>query len=57
MAKSKGLTIFVRNTRIRSMALIIPQLTIMNEILIIMLKSILESVSTMHGPQCIAQSP
>jgi hypothetical protein len=57
MEKNKGLTIFVRSIRIRSMPIIIPQLTIMNEILITMSKSILESVNTMHGPQCIAQSP
>jgi len=58
MAISKGLAIFVRSTRLRSMLITIPQqLTIVNEILITMSKNIPKSTSTMHGPQCIAQSP
>jgi hypothetical protein len=58
MARSKGLTIFVRSTRLRSMLVTIPQqLTIMNEILITMSRSIPKFASTMHGPQCITQSP
>jgi hypothetical protein len=58
MARSKRLTIFVRNTKLRSMLVTIPQqLTITNVILISMSISIPKSACTMHGPQCIAQSP
>jgi hypothetical protein len=58
MARSKGLAIFVRSIRLRSMPVIISQeLTIMNEILITMSRNIPKFASTMHGPKCIAQSP
>lgn len=58
MARSKGFTSFVKSTRLRSMPIILPQeLTIMNEILITMSINIPKFASTMHGPQCIAQSP
>jgi hypothetical protein len=51
MARSKGLAIFARITRLRSMLVTIPQqLTIMNEIIIKMLKNIPKFASTMHGP-------